>query len=268
MYAQCPACLTTFKVAPAQLARRDGVVRCGICSAIFHAEQHLLQLPPKTSPQTDAQPGKETASSRRNKNRRDEKNRRSSVRRRGKIKSMAVPFTEDSDIPTVTELSGLAKPRHRWHAVIWGLGDVLLLTLLAGQFMYFYRNELAVYPSWRPTVREFCRYASCEIRPRRDIALMELLQTTIAPHPKYENALRIRTTLVNRAAFPQAYPGMEVSLTDNAGTVLARRTFSPSQYLEIPAAGVLTPNLVVTTLLDVTNPHGKAVGYEIRLVAP
>jgi hypothetical protein len=100
------------------------------------------------------------------------------------------------------------------------------------------------------------------------MALIELLQTSIAPHPKYENALRIRTTLVNRAAFAQAYPWMEISLTNNAGAVIARRAFTPAQYLETPTTGALTPNVVAATLLDVTNPDGKAVGYEIHLVTP
>ena len=35
-----------------------------------------------------------------------------------------------------------------------------------------------------------------------------------------------------------------------------------------PLEGALTPNVVATALLDVTNPDGNAVGYEIRLVTP
>jgi hypothetical protein len=61
---------------------------------------------------------------------------------------------------------------------------------------------------------------------------------------------------------------MEVSLTSNAGDVIARRIFSPIQYSETPLEGALTPNVVATALLDVINPDGKAVGYEIRLVTP
>ena len=55
MYTQCPACLTTFKVTPAQLAVRGGMVRCGICTAIFHAEQRRLQAKPEPEP-ADAAP--------------------------------------------------------------------------------------------------------------------------------------------------------------------------------------------------------------------
>ncbi len=269
MYVQCPACLTTFKVTLAQLEVRGGLVRCGICSSIFQAEERLLQMPPPASPEAAATAQEETPSSKKHRRKRAEKSRRRTDRRRSdKIKSLNSKLAKEADIPTITELSGLVRPRFRWSAVFWGMGDVLLLVLLAVQFVFFYRDELAMNPAWRPWVVEFCRYADCELRPQQDIARIELLQTTIAPHPQYENALRIRTTLVNRAAFRQASPWLEVSLTSNAGTVLARRTFAPAQYLETPAADVLIPNVVATTLLDVTNPDGKAVGYEIRLVTP
>ncbi|HYA36825.1 MAG TPA: DUF3426 domain-containing protein [Candidatus Methylomirabilis sp.] len=267
MYIQCPACLTTFKVTPAQLAARGGVVRCGICSTIFHAEQRLLQAPPKTGRETATPAREEAASSGTSQRRRSDKNRRAtSRRRRDKIKAAPAPFIEETDFPIITELQRPA--RSRWRAVRWGFADLLLILLLAGQFVYFYRDELAKKPSWRPLLTDFCGYARCQLRPLRDIAAIELLQTTIAPHPQYENALRIRTALVNRADYPQDYPWMEVSLTDNGGRVLTRRTFTPAQYLPTPAAGNMSPNVVATTLLDVTNPDNKAVGYEIRLVTP
>ena len=269
MYTRCPACLTTFKVTPAQLGARGGMVRCGICSAIFHAEQRLLQVPPKPGAEATAPARDESVAAKKNKRVRGGKSRNaSSRRRRARIEPVLATSAEDAGIPTVTELEGIVKPRSFWRPFFWSLGNLALLILLAGQILYFYHDELAADPSWRPVVREFCDHAGCELRPRRDIARIELLQTSIAPHPQYENALRIRATLVNRAAFRQDYPWMEVSLTSNAGNVIARRTFSPIQYSETPLEGVLTPNVVATALLDVTNPDGKAVGYEIRLVTP
>ena len=267
MYTQCPACRTTFKITPAQLVARGGRVRCGICTAIFHAKQRLLQVTPQASPPPLT--AQAEVSMKKTKRKRVGQYRRATDRRRsGKFRPRDLPVGAGADLPVVTELSGLVEARSPWRPVLWGVGNLLLLTVLAGQFVFFYRDELATIPSWRPLVTEFCHHAGCKIHPRRDIALIEQLQTTIAPHPKYENALRIRTTLVNRASFSQAYPWLEVSLTNNAGTVLARRSFAPAQYQEAPTAGELTPNVVAAALLDVTNPDGKAVGYEIRLVTP
>ncbi len=269
MYTRCPACLTTFKVTSAQLEARGGMVRCGICSAIFHAEQRLLQMLPKSDAEAAEPVRAETVSAKKNKRVRGGKSRSTgSRRRRPRTEPALTTSAEDAGIPTVTELEGIVKPRSFWRPFFWSLGNLALLILLAGQILYFYHDELAADPSWRPVVREFCDHAGCELRPRRDIARIELLQTSIAPHPKYENALRIRATLVNRAAFAQAYPGMEISLTSNTGNVLARRTFAPAQYLETPAPAALIPNVVAMALLDVTNPDDKAVGYEIRPVTP
>lgn len=268
MYTQCPACLTTFKVTPAQLAARGGVVRCGICSSVFHAEQRRLQLPTPAA-HTAAPEPQDTPPPGAGQRRRAVKERRAvSRRRRDRIKSAPLPPVDEADFPIVTDLDTRARPRPLLRALLWGFGDLALLLLLAGQFVFFYRDELAGIPSWRPWVAEFCDYAGCALRPLQNVGAIELLQTTIAPHPRYANALRIRTTLVNHAAFSQDYPGMEVSLTDNGGRVIARRTFTPAQYLPAPAAGALSPNIVVPTLLDVTNPDSRAVGYEIRLVRP
>ena len=265
MYTQCPACLTTFKVTPAQLAVRGGMVRCGICSAIFHAEQRRLQAKPEPKP-ADAAPA--AAAPPEKEKRRPGKNRRRTGRRRSdKLRLLDKKLAEEAKIPTVTQQPLFARSRRR-AAVLWGLGSFVLLLLLAGQFVYSYRNELATIPEWRPHLVDICLYAGCELRPLRDVGRIELLQTSIAPHPKYENALRIRATLVNRAAFRQAYPRMEVSLTSSAGQIIARRAFAHIQYSETPLEAALTPHVVATALLDITNPGGKAVGYEIRLITP
>ena len=143
-----------------------------------------------------------------------------------------------------------------------------LAALLLGQFAYFYRNELAQLPQLRPALGEFCRWVQCELPPPTSHLIPELIRTKIAPHPRYANVLRIRASMVNRTEKVQSPPLMEVSLTDSAGQLLARRTFTPREYLgsRAAAAAPLSPNVVANALLDVTNPDGKATGFEIRLI--
>ena len=261
MYTQCPACLTTFKVTPAQLKVSRGMVRCGICSAVFHDEQRLLEVPAKETAETTAAP----AAPKKNKRGRGHKNKNA-------LKHSTRHTTSDealhADIPIITERRAVARERSAWKTVLWSLGNLSLALLLGGQFIFFYHDELGRIPAWRPVMARFCEHAGCELLPLQDVGQIELLQTSIAPHPQYENALRIRTTLVNRASFAQTYPLIEVSLTNNAGNVIARRNFSSAQYLETPATGLLTPNVVAISVIDVTNPDNKAVGYEIRPVTP
>jgi len=141
--------------------------------------------------------------------------------------------------------------------------------MLVGQVSYLYRMQIARVPELAPVIEQFCALIGCEVRLAHDVRRIELLdRTRIAPHPDYSNVLRIRVVMVNRANFPQPFPVMEVSLTDSNGVLLARRHFTPRQYLaELQPKSVnMAPDVVVNALLDVTNPDGRASGYEIRLL--
>jgi len=43
-FTRCPGCSTVFRVTQAQLALREGQVRCGHCRAVFDANDHLVSL--------------------------------------------------------------------------------------------------------------------------------------------------------------------------------------------------------------------------------
>ena len=43
-FTRCPGCSTVFRVTVAQLALREGQVRCGHCRAVFDANDHLVSL--------------------------------------------------------------------------------------------------------------------------------------------------------------------------------------------------------------------------------
>jgi predicted Zn finger-like uncharacterized protein len=243
MHTRCPECHTTFKVTQAQLEAREGLVRCGRCACVFSATEHLV-----------AAPAPRKAASRR-------------VARAALEAGPAAPTRERAATPAPARA---AARRRIFATVLWSVGSALLVAFLAGQFVYFYSSLLARDPALRPAILEVCAWLGCEIGPAHDVRLIELAETTIAPHPRYLGALRIRAALVNRAPYPQPLPLMEVTLTDSQGKALARRHFKPADYLEPNQARMesMAPNVVVAALLDVTTPDEAAVGYEIQLVTP
>jgi len=253
MYTRCPDCRTPFKITPAQLAARDGVVRCGKCGTVFVASAQLLE----PSGATDTPPADKV------------RERAPAKRRRRKSSRRAARAGPDPSIPTISELPFLPR-RRRLHPLLAATLNTALLLLLAGQILFFYRDDIAQYELLNPAVTAFCRALDCAIAPPPRPPPPELIETSIAPHPRFANGLRIRAVMANRTARALPYPQLEVSLTDNNGTVLARRTFQPRQYLDQPpaAAAAMEPNIAVNALIDVTNPDGKAVGYEIRLLPP
>jgi predicted Zn finger-like uncharacterized protein len=50
---RCPQCETTFRVIPDQLKLAQGWVRCGRCTRVFEADQHLFEVPAAPPPAVD-----------------------------------------------------------------------------------------------------------------------------------------------------------------------------------------------------------------------
>lgn len=247
MYTQCPDCQTIFAVTGEQLKARAGLVRCGKCAAVFHADYYLFDTLPQEAPGTE--PTAEPRATR------------------------AEPGPESQDdsasIPTVTAFTP-PRPRRKPHTGWWATGSVVLAVALAAQLAFYFRSELALFaPPLEPWLHEACAMIGCEIRPLRDPTQIELLEVEVAPHPKFDRALTFSATLVNRAAFVQPFPLLELSLTDSRGTPLARRTFTPEEYLAAPdhEAQGMAPNVAAFARLELTQPDPAAIGYEVQLVS-
>jgi predicted Zn finger-like uncharacterized protein len=245
-----------FKVTLGQLKARDGSVRCGRCTQVFRADQHLYALPgwrrEPTAPPVSEPTGQPEAVA-------------------AETSERPAPAARPSDeIPVVSDLSLFQPGRRRVSGAVWGLGNLLVVVALAAQFAYFYRDELSANAALRPHLARFCELVGCELIAYARPLPPELVETTIAPHPRYANALRLRAVFVNRTDRPQPFPLMEVSLTDSAGTLLARRIFKAPDYLEtsISAREAMPPNVIFNALLEVTNPDERAAGYEVQLLPP
>jgi predicted Zn finger-like uncharacterized protein len=255
MYTQCPECRTVFRISRVQLEARGGFVRCGQCHQVFDASGSLLkELPPAAAPV---------------KKPRSKSARSSDAAARKKTKPRAEPAADTAQL-SIPDLELLPR-RLRVPTLLWAIGSVIAALTLCAQLAWAYRQDLARQAELAPVFAELCRVVDCGAGEAPDMSDIELLdQTGIAPHPKFENVLRIRAAMVNRGANALPYPLMEVTLTDSGGQLLSRRTFTPDQYLhQQPARNAkLEPGVVVTALLDVTNPGGHAMGYEIRLLPP
>ncbi len=154
---------------------------------------------------------------------------------------------------------------------LWIGGSALLFFTFVAQATFFYRDQLAGYPPLRPYVFDACHHIGCNVRPPYDLTSIELIQpTNMTPHPRTPNALRLRATMVNRAGKNQPLPLMQITLTDGTNRMLSRRLFAPREYLEQPSLAEtdMASHLAIGALLDITNPDGKAVGYEIEFIAP
>lgn len=263
MYTRCPQCQTVFRITAAQLKAREGKVRCGRCQHVFGADRHLLPTPAGSTPKNPAPASRKRAPG---KNKAAETSRIAAPARHA-----APPFpaaTPEHDAPPAVLMRRFPV---RTRTIYWAAGDMLLILLLAAQVLIFYGHDFARQtPTLRPVIEALCDPLPCRKLPRIDMHHMDLVETRVAPHPRFDRALRIKATLVNRADTVQPYPLLEVSLIDSQGQLVARRAYPPREYLGKPEAILqgLPPQVAVNVELDITSPGTLASGYEVLLLPP
>lgn len=148
---------------------------------------------------------------------------------------------------------------------LWSLGSILLMFGLVWQIKGHYLVDLAQFPTLRDPLKQVCEYLQCSVPPRADIKAIDLVGTSVDPHPVAPGALRVSASLINRASFAQQFPPLEITLTDKAGEVVGRRTYLPHEYRD-DAPDRMLPNVLEKADFDLAQPAESAVGYEIQLV--
>ena len=265
MHTRCPQCQTVFRVTPAQLKVREGMVRCGRCQHAFAADKHLVRKAAKTTPKGTPTARKRSAGKK--------TSAAESTRPIGVSHSHgnADPERTSFEAP-YPEVPPLARPLQiKTRTIYWVAGSLLLLFLLVGQALIFYGYELVRHaPLLRSSVDILCDPLPCRRLPLIDMRRMDLVETRVAPHPRYDKALRVKATLVNRAEVVQPYPLLEVSLIDSQGQLVARRAYPPREYLSKPEViqQGMPPQLAINVQLDITSPSVQASGYEVLLLPP
>lgn len=272
MYTRCPKCATTFAITRAHLDARGGLVRCGRCAEVFHAEQLSKDgIFPGDSLDTGrpaAKPARSGSSKRSSKksSRKPAPAAKPAAKARPERKPKATPAVVDPH-PNLSLFDTLHIPYTR--TPFWIAGSVALVVLLLAQTVYFYGGRIVLeLPAARPVLSPVCALLGCRLTPPLRVDLIDLVEARVAPHAKFDRALRVKATLVNRATYTQGFPQLEVSLSTSKGLVVARRVFAPRDYLARPSdlEDGLPPYVAVKVSLDVTHPDGRASGYEIRVL--
>jgi|GEM_PF-296687 len=172
-----------------------------------------------------------------------------------------------------------------WSVFALGMGLFCVLILFVLQAAYVFRAELALQqPAVRPILERMCGWLECDIPlPRKselvsievsdlhpDTAPATTPTSTSATLQNSANLLILTATLKNRAAFVQAYPHLELTLTDVRDQPMVRRVFSPVDYLpstnESKIGFAANAELAINLSLDATT--APATGYRLYLFYP
>jgi hypothetical protein len=93
------------------------------------------------------------------------------------------------------------------------------------------------------------------------------LQNKTAQHP---GLITITAIVRNRATFPQAFPAIELTLTDVQNRDLASRIFTPGEYLKenVGSSKVIAPNNEISVTLNIDSDIFYVAGYRLFLLYP
>ncbi|PPU39961.1 DUF3426 domain-containing protein [Xanthomonas arboricola] len=157
---------------------------------------------------------------------------------------------------------GLTRPRLRASGRQWAL-LVGLVGLLALQIVIADRAQLAADARWRPLVGAACAVARCTLPAWREPAALTLLNRDVRPLPGEPGVLQIQASFRNEARWAQAWPWLQLSLSDADGRVIGTRVLAPQEYLGQPPAAqdTLAPGQAVQVAFRVREPAASTAAF-------
>ena len=164
-----------------------------------------------------------------------------------------------------------AAPRRRNFRQLWPAGAALLMFTLAAQGAMHFRSQLiAVSPALKPAFEQACDWFGCQVSLPRDAEMLSIEASSLEAGSGDAGFVTLNAALRNRAAHAQAYPLLELTLTDTQDALVARRIFQPAEYLPPDAAAQpgMPAEEEIDVRLDLDLGEIKAAGYRVYLFYP
>ncbi len=119
----------------------------------------------------------------------------------------------------------------RGFSIIFGGGSLLLAVLIAAQLAVIYRADLlARVPQARNALMQLCTVFGCTVGWPTQVDQLAVIGSELQTIPGTD-VLELTAVIRNRAGFRQALPAVEVTLTDSLNRPIARKVFTPADYL-------------------------------------
>ncbi len=153
------------------------------------------------------------------------------------------------------------------HGGRWWMAVMAAALLLCSQLVLSQRAQLAEDPGLRPWLQRVCDWMRCDLPAFRAPKQIHVLTRDVQPHPSVPDALLISASFRNDAHWAQAWPVLELSLSDLDGRLVALRRFRPEEYLgQPPSADLLDAGQPVAIELELVDPGKQAIAYEFNFL--
>lgn len=145
------------------------------------------------------------------------------------------------------------------------LVSILLIIALLGQLLYYFRGEIVLR---MPSAAPLYQLLAIDIPLPRNPALVSI-ETSDLQSDNARGLFVLQATLKNRADHAQAWPALELSLTDTNDSVVSRRVMYAAEYLPPGTASDSFPgNGEVAVRLWIEAKEIGASGYRLYIFYP
>ncbi|MDO6564417.1 zinc-ribbon and DUF3426 domain-containing protein [Amphritea sp. 1_MG-2023] len=155
----------------------------------------------------------------------------------------------------------------------WTVLSLIAALLLAGQYLWFNRQQLSAHPALSSIYQTACQQLPCQLDTAIMLDQIHTLKFVVRPHPEYQGALIVNLLLENQAHTSQPFPAIRLSFSDRLGHLISQRAFQPNDYLNTSQATHMmpvnmTPRHPVQIEFEILDPGRRALSYEVTLQEP
>lgn len=155
--------------------------------------------------------------------------------------------------------------------IFMAIASVILALTAVGQSAYIFRDQIAAwFPQTKPILAQACAELGCQVGLPAHIDNVSIESSELQALAANANTFSLTVLLRNHGATEQAWPSIELMLNDSNETPIARRVFTPKEYLAAmpDAKAGLAARSEQPVKLFFQLSQLKAAGYRVYLFYP
>ena len=159
----------------------------------------------------------------------------------------------------------------KWLTTFYSTMTVVLILLALGQLTYYFRNQVFAHiPQSRAHLIKACKLLNCSINLLAEKGAVTKESQELVLLSSNPQILTLSVLLQNKSNTAQAWPMIELTLSDNRKKTLVQKVFSPKEYLldskdvNRGIAANVEKNIDINFELSIP----KADKYEVKLFYP
>jgi predicted Zn finger-like uncharacterized protein len=282
----CPKCDTHFLINDELIKAHRGKVQCGSCEHVFNAKTRLTQVADEI---TSAEEYQATIEETEHNTETEEiiisASGLESVEITNSADAIHANLSPSADktikqklelpvdtTPIIDDFLNKSKSSKKtskpFTQLIIGILSVILIITALFQVIYHLRIKIAAeYPQFKPLLVKACIHLRCSIDLPRNLDLITIGDSDMQEDDNYESVINFSSSLKNSANYAQAYPNIELTLTDFNDQIAIKKLLLPKDYVakDRKIEDGIPANEVTLIHLPLRVEDAEVAGYRMQL---